>query len=95
MNINKNHNRKRQTLGRGLSALFGEASAGEPKPNKEKGHQLVPIEDIMPGPGQPRRFFEKNDLDSLAESIRQKGILQPLLLRRSAERQGMFEIVAG
>ena len=96
MNINKNQNRKRQTLGRGLSALFGEASAGEPKPNKEKkGHQLVPIEDIMPGPGQPRRFFEKNDLDSLAESIRQKGILQPLLLRRSAERQGMFEIVAG
>ena len=55
----------------------------------------MPIEDIMPGPGQPRRFFEKNDLDSLAESIRQKGILQPLLLRRSAERQGMFEIVAG
>ena len=75
--------------------MFGEASAGEPKPNKGKGHQLVPIEDIIPGPGQPRRFFEKNDLDSLAESIRQKGILQPLLLRRSAERQGMFEIVAG
>ena len=95
MNINKNQHRKRQTLGRGLSALFGEASAGAPKPNKEKGHQLVPIEDIMPGPGQPRRFFEKNDLDLLAESIRQKGILQPLLLRRSAERQGMFEIVAG
>ena len=95
MNINKNQNRKRKTLGRGLSALFGEASAGEPKPNKEKGHQLVPIEDIIPCPGQPRRFFEKNDLDSLAESIRQKGILQPLLLRRSAERQGMFEIVAG
>ena len=55
----------------------------------------MPIEDIIPGPGQPRRFFEKNDLDSLAESIRQKGILQPLLLRRLAERPGMFEIVAG
>ena len=95
MSTDKNPTRKRKTLGRGLSALFGEASAGELKPTKESGHQLVPIHEIMPGPGQPRRLFQKADLESLAESIRNKGVLQPLLLRRSNQKQHMFEIVAG
>ena len=95
MSIDKNPPRKRKTLGRGLSALFGESSAGELKPTKESGHQFVPIEKIMPGPGQPRRLFPKKDLESLAESIKSKGVLQPLLLRRSQQRQDMFEIVAG
>ena len=95
MSIDKNPPRKRKTLGRGLSALFGETSAGELKPTKESGHQFVPIEKITPGPGQPRRLFPKKDLESLAESIKSKGVLQPLLLRRSQQRQDMFEIVAG
>ena len=95
MSIDKNPTRKRKTLGRGLSALFGESSAGELKPIKENGHQFVPIEEIMPGPGQPRRLFPKKDLESLAESIKSKGVLQPLLLRRSHQKQHMFEIVAG
>ena len=95
MSIDKNPTRKRKTLGRGLSALFGESSAGELKPTKESGHQFVPIEEIMPGPGQPRRLFPKKDLESLAESIKSKGVLQPLLLRRSHQKQHMFEIVAG
>ena len=95
MSIDKNPTRKRKTLGKGLSALFGEASAGELKPTKESGHQFVPIEEIMPGPGQPRRLFQKKDLESLAESIKNKGVLQPLLLRRSNQKQHMFEIVAG
>ena len=95
MSIDKNPTRKRKTLGRGLSALFGEASAGELKPTKESGHQFVPVEKIMPGPGQPRRLFQKKDLESLAESIKNKGVLQPLLLRRSNQKQHMFEIVAG
>ena len=95
MSTDKNPTRKRKTLGRGLSALFGEASAGELKPAKESGHQLVPIDEIMPGPGQPRRLFQKKDLESLAESIKNKGVLQPLLLRRSSQQQHMFEIVAG
>ena len=95
MSTDKNPTRKRKTLGRGLSTLFGEASAGELKPTKESGHQLVPIDEIMPGPGQPRRLFQKADLESLAESIRNKGVLQPLLVRRSNQQQHMFEIVAG
>ena len=95
MSTDKNPTRKRKTLGRGLSALFSEASAGELKQTKESGHQLVPIDEIMPGPGQPRRLFQKADLESLAESIRNKGVLQPLLLRRSNQKQHMFEIVAG
>ena len=93
MSIDKNPTRKRKTLGRGLSALFGESSAGELKPTKESGHQFIPIEEIMPGPGQPRRLFPKKDLESLAESIKSKGVLQPLLLRRSHQKQHMFEIV--
>ena len=95
MSTDKNPTRKRKTLGRGLSALFGEANAGGLKPTKESGHQLVPIDEIMPGPGQPRRLFQKADLESLAESIKNKGVLQPLLLRRSSQQQHMFEIVAG
>ena len=95
MSVDKNPTRKRKTLGRGLSALFGEASSGELKPTRESGHQFIPIEDIMPGPGQPRRLFQKKDLESLAESIKSKGVLQPLLLRRSNQQKHMFEIVAG
>ena len=74
MSTDNNPTRKRKTLGRGLSALFGESSAGELKPTKEGGHQLVPIDEIMPGPGQPRRLFQKADLESLAESIRNKKV---------------------
>ena len=59
MSTDKNPTRKRKTLGRGLSALFGEASAGELKPTKESGHQLVPIDEIMPGPGNLGGCFRR------------------------------------
>ncbi|HVB17823.1 MAG TPA: ParB/RepB/Spo0J family partition protein [Stellaceae bacterium] len=84
---------KRQPLGRGLAALFGEAGArlaAEPG-----GPQTVPIEAIRPSPYQPRRHFAEAELDSLAQSIREKGIVQPLLVRPVADAAADFELVAG
>src|SRR3984893_17086520 len=83
----------RRQLGRGLAALFGEgegdlADDGLPQ-------RLVPIELIRPGALQPRRRFAEAELDALAQSIREKGILQPLLVRPLAAEEADFELVAG
>src|SRR6202040_2998490 len=83
----------RRQLGRGLGALFGEAEAeaiAEPAPQRR-----VPIELIRPGAFQPRRRFAEAELDALAQSIREKGILQPLLVRPLAAEEADFELVAG
>src|SRR5229473_8167203 len=84
---------KRPPLGRGLAALFGEAGArlaGDPG-----AAHTVPIEAIRPSPFQPRRHFPETELDGLAQSIREKGIVQPLLVRPIADAAEDFELVAG
>ena len=84
---------KRPPLGRGLAALFGEGGgglAGDPG-----GARSVPIEAIRPSPFQPRRHFAESELDGLAQSIREKGIVQPLLVRPIADAAEDFELVAG
>ncbi|MCB1349179.1 MAG: ParB/RepB/Spo0J family partition protein [Maritimibacter sp.] len=85
-------------LGRGLSALMAdvapETPAGEGVPAQRKADQMVPIERVVPNPDQPRRTFTPADLDDLAASIREKGIIQPLILRKKGSGE-MFEIVAG
>jgi ParB family transcriptional regulator, chromosome partitioning protein len=84
---------RRRPLGRGLAALFGEAQAG---PATSGGtSRLVPIAAIRPGPLQPRRIFAEAELDMLAQSIREQGVLQPLLLRPPADGAAGFELVAG
>jgi ParB family chromosome partitioning protein len=60
-----------------------------------KFETLVPIEKINPNPNQPRRYFAENDLNDLADSIRSKGIIQPLVVRPHPNKNGEFEIVAG
>ena len=86
---------RRPSLGRGLAALFGEnaAGAGDGQP----GLRQVPIEALQPSDLQPRRHFAEAELDELAQSIREKGILQPLLVRPRAEADGeaAFELIAG
>ena len=84
---------KKRGLGRGLSALM--ADVNEPQvsaPGPSAGDQMVPIEQIRPNPEQPRKQFDEEPLDELVASIKEKGVLQPLIVR---ERDGYFEIVAG
>jgi len=78
---------KRPALGRGLSALIPGGSPGE-----RKGVIMLGIEQIQPDRGQPRRYFDETHILELSESIRAKGVLQPLLVRRDGEG---YAIVAG
>jgi len=87
-------------LGRGLSALMADVSpvqdetpAGEPAPRR--GDLFVPIEKIVPNPNQPRHRFADSDLTELTESIREKGVLQPLIVRKNVNKPDSYEIVAG
>ncbi|MGH7045764.1 MAG: ParB/RepB/Spo0J family partition protein [Stellaceae bacterium] len=84
---------KRRPLGRGLAVLFGEAAAEDgPEPAAQR---RVAIELIRPGALQPRRRFAEAGLDALAQSIREKGVLQPLLVRPVGDDGFAFELVAG
>ena len=84
----------RRPLGRGLAELFGETIADPAlAPPAER---RVPIETIRPSALQPRQRFAEPELAALAQSIREKGILQPLLVRPAAESSAAsFELVAG
>lgn len=86
---------RKRGLGRGLSALMADVAETEAVASKgpSAAEQMVPIERISPNPEQPRKRFEKSDLDDLAASIREKGVIQPLIVR--ARGDGTFEIVAG
>lgn len=83
-------------LGRGLSALIGEAGDDEAVMSRTKGGQrLVPIEFLRPNPRNPRKDFADADLEELAGSIREKGILQPILVRQNPMLADAYEIIAG
>jgi ParB family chromosome partitioning protein len=79
-------------LGRGLSALLGEAAAPAAP---SRGQRQLAIGQLEPSPLQPRRHFDRDELEALAESIRANGILQPILVRRHPRKPEMHEIVAG
>jgi ParB family chromosome partitioning protein len=86
----------RRGLGRGLSALLGEAeSASTPEGRRAAGAQEIAIELIRRNPDQPRRVFGEDELDELAASIRQRGIIQPILVRPLPDHPGEYQIVAG
>ncbi len=91
--------KKRQGLGRGLSALMADVAVDEPSADQpartKSGVDQIPIDRIEPNPDQPRRDFDDGPLKELANSIREKGIIQPLVLRASAKSPGGYEIVAG
>jgi len=80
-------------LGRGLAALLGEAAL--PSAAAEPGVRAIPIELLTPGPFQPRSPLGDASLADLTESIRARGILQPLLVRPDPDAPGRFQIVAG
>lgn len=80
-------------LGRGLAALMGDV--GDETPAADSGHRprRAPIENLQPNPRNPRRLFTDDELDELAASIRERGIIQPIVVR--ALKGDNFEIIAG
>lgn len=83
-------------LGRGLSALISEEASITPQ-RRESGRapQTLPVGWLHPNPFQPRKNFAKEELEDLANSIREKGVLQPILVRPTARGGDAYEIVAG
>ena len=88
---------KTRGLGRGLSALMADVEVDvlSPKFGQRRVDLSLPIEKIQPNPDQPRRTFSDDNLSELAASIRAKGIIQPLIVRKSQKVPDTYEIVAG
>ena len=84
---------RKRGLGRGLSALMADVNETEASVPAGSAEQMVPIEKISPNPDQPRKRFAKEDLDDLAASIKEKGVIQPLIVRQRDDDS--YEIVAG
>jgi ParB family transcriptional regulator, chromosome partitioning protein len=83
-------------LGRGLAALIGEAAPDAVlSAQEQKGSRMVPIEFVRANPNNPRKMFSEDSLVELTDSIREKGIIQPLVVRPIEATPGTFEIVAG
>ena len=85
----------RRRLGRGLSALLGDDNEDYGELERAKPQRELPIEQLRPGQYQPRTNFDDESLNSLVESIRAKGILQPILVRRDPVQVDQYEIIAG
>ena len=75
-------------LGRGLSSLIGEAKV-------ESQKNQLPISDLIPNKYQPRKIFDESNLEDLTNSIKERGIIQPIIARRSNDDKSKFEIIAG
>ncbi|RDC73781.1 ParB/RepB/Spo0J family partition protein [Rhodovulum sp. 12E13] len=87
---------KNRGLGRGLSALMADVHLDEPATERpHSADRTLPIDAIAPNPDQPRRSFDEAALDELAASIRERGILQPLIVRPRPRGDATHELVAG
>ena len=80
--------KSKKGLGRGLSSLIGDSDI---KTSSNK----ISISSIVPNKNQPRKNFEKESLDELKNSIKEKGIIQPLIVRKSEDQDNNFELIAG
>jgi len=89
LNINK------KGLGRGLSSLMGDDNLSENQKIQNLSETKIPISKLRPSPLQPRRLFDKNGINELADSIKSRGLVQPILVRPSITNKGDYEIVAG
>lgn len=84
----------RKALGRGLGALIPESPAPEPEEVPRRNHgEEIPLERIRPNPFQPRTLFQAEALNELAASIRENGLIQPLIVREAGN--GQYELIAG
>lgn len=82
-------------LGRGLSALMGEDEEQSVQKNNPDGIIYLNVDELDPGMFQPRRVFDEDSLIELVSSVREKGVLQPLLVRQNPAKPGRYEIIAG
>jgi ParB family chromosome partitioning protein len=88
--------RPRARLGRGLAALMGDVGADAPvSENLQKSQRKVPIENVIANPRNPRRIFADTELEELAQSIRERGVIQPIVVRPVPNGGKQFEIIAG
>jgi|TARA_B100000787_G_C16197529_1_gene302022 ParB family chromosome partitioning protein len=81
-------NKIKKGLGRGLSSLIGEIKT-------ETQKNQLSISDLIPNKYQPRKFFDEDNLNDLTNSIKERGILQPIIVRKSNDDRSKFEIIAG
>jgi len=85
----------RSRLGRGLAALIGDVGDENAVVERTRSQRRVPIEFLKPNPRNPRRMFAESELDELAASIRERGIIQPILVRTVRGAADVYEIIAG
>jgi ParB family transcriptional regulator, chromosome partitioning protein len=85
---------ERSRLGRGLAALIGDVGTETPTHERARSQRRVPIEHLKPNPRNPRRTFADDELEELAASVRERGIIQPIVVRQVRAGEG-FEIIAG
>ena len=88
-------NTNKKGLGRGLSSLMGDTELTKGSTSITVSETSIPIAKLRPSPLQPRRIFDKNSINELAESIKSKGLVQPILVRPSSTNEGDYEIIAG
>ena len=81
-------NRLKKGLGRGLSSLLGDAS-------KKIETNKISIKDITRNKFQPRKYFDKESLEELTNSIKEQGVIQPIIVRPDKNTDGKYEIIAG
>ncbi|WP_210496329.1 ParB/RepB/Spo0J family partition protein [Microvirga antarctica] len=82
-------------LGRGLAALIGEVGDEMSVVERGRGQRRIPVEFLRPNPRNPRKSFEESELRELSQSIRDRGIIQPIVVRALPNTVDAFEIVAG
>ena len=88
-------NTNKKGLGRGLSSLMGDTDTQHSTNPTSSSETTISIAKLRPSPLQPRRVFDKNSINELAESIKSKGLVQPILVRPSNTNDGEYEIIAG
>tara|TARA_S200000501_G_scaffold84097_1_gene76635 strand:+ start:1385 stop:2245 length:861 start_codon:yes stop_codon:yes gene_type:complete len=90
-----NTNIPKKGLGRGLSSLMGDTNINSTGKVAKSSEVTISIAALKPSPSQPRRLFDKNSINELAESIKSKGLVQPILVRPSKTDENSYEIIAG
>jgi len=86
--------KKQKGLGRGLMSLFGDQEISVPKGDIKNDYLSISISNLVANKFQPRTYFDKEKIEELAQSIKQNGLIQPIIVRPYSE-EGVYEIIAG